>query len=430
MGGEKNKMNVKLSNKPKGIATAPPSKSMAHRMVIAAALANGKSRIENLEWSADVTATLNAAEAFGATVTKGTNWAEIEGVGFPKTPKTAVDCGESGSTLRFLIPILAQTAAPVELVGHGRLPERPQQVYADLFAQRNLMFEQTATGIKLCGALQGGEYILRGDVSSQFVSGLLFALPLAKEDSLIRILPPFESRSYVELTLQTLELFGISVQWQDELTLFVKGNQKYQPKTAAVEGDWSNAAFLAVLGALTQTVQINGLNQQTKQGDAVIFEILKRCGVKISTNNQKNVEFSAPNGLQETVIDLADCPDLGPVLMAFAMFCKGRTRIENAGRLRIKESDRIAAMAAELKKFGATVQEIDSETVEVEGCVPQQPKQPICSHNDHRVVMACAVAALGAGLSPEIENAQAVQKSWPAFFDVMQKLGVEVETHG
>ncbi len=419
-------MQITVSGNAKGAVTAPPSKSMAHRVVLAAALAKGTSRIDNLEWSADIKATLKAAEGFGAQVITGENWAEITGVGQPAAPAQPVDCGESGSTLRFLIPILAQAAEPVTLIGHGRLPQRPQQVYADLFAERKLPFCQTQQGISLCGPLKGGEYILRGDVSSQFISGLLFALPLAKEDSIIRILPPFESRSYVTLTLQTLEQFGVSVEWQGENTLFIKGNQQYQPHNVSVEGDWSNGAFPAVLGALTGGISLCGLNQSTGQGDAVIFDILQSCGGDFSTNSEYNVEFSK-RSLQAVTIDLADCPDLGPILMVLAMFCKGTTRIEHAGRLRIKESDRIEAMAAELKKFGAVVRQPDRETVEIDGCTPCQPVKPIDSHNDHRVVMACTVAALAAGLTITIQQAQAVEKSWPAFFDVLEGLGVEVK---
>ena len=418
-------MQVTISKQASGVVKAPPSKSMAHRAVLAAALSKGTSRVENLEWSADVLATLQAARDFGATVTIGDNWAEITGTGLPHTPAGAVDCKESGSTLRFLIPILAQTGKPVTLVGHGRLPQRPQEVYAQLFAQRGLPFVQTHQGVELCGPLTGGEYVLKGDVSSQFITGLLFALPLAKEDSVIRILPPFESRSYVELTLQTLRQFGVEASWQDEYTLAIAGNQEYHPCNVVVEGDWSNGAFPAVLGALTGTVAVAGLDTNTKQGDAVIFEILRRCGAKFSTNSQEIVEFSKKN-LQGICIDLADCPDLGPILMVLALFCKGTTRIEHAGRLRIKESDRIAAMAAELKKFGAEVRELDKETLEIEGCALCQPTQPIDSHNDHRVVMACTVAALVANCTITIQNAQAVTKSWPAFFDVMETLGVEV----
>ena len=421
-------MQVTVSGKAQGTIGAPPSKSMAHRAVLAAALAKGTSLVKNLEWSADVKATLKAAQDFGAQVEVGENWAKITGIGQPTAPKTAVDCGESGSTLRFLIPILAQTAQPVSLVGHGRLPQRPQQVYADLFAERGLEFSQNEQGVQLCGPLSGGSYTLRGDVSSQFISGLLFALPLAKEDSEIHILPPFESRSYVELTLQTLAEFGVQVVWKDEYTLSIAGGQQYIARDVTVDGDWSNAAFPAVLGALTNTVALKGLKSDTKQGDAVIFDILRRCGVSITENSAGTFEF-AKDELQGVVIDLADCPDLGPILMVLAAFCKGTTRIEHAGRLRIKESDRIEAMAAELKKFGVTVRQLDSETVEIEGSMPVQPAEAIDSHNDHRVVMACTVAALGAGLTVTIDDAQAVTKSWPAFFAAMQSLGVEVQQH-
>lgn len=419
-------MQITIQGKAKGTAVAPPSKSMAHRVVLAAALAEGTSYIENLEWSEDILATLQAVQAFGAVVEKGENWAKITGVSMPKPPKNPIDCGESGSTLRFLIPILAQAGTPITLVGHGRLLQRPQQVYQKLFEERDLPFEITKEGVAFCGSLQGGEYTLQGNISSQFITGLLFGLPLAEQDSFIRILPPLESRSYLHLTIQVLQQFGIQVEWKDAYTIFVAGKQKYCPRNIRVEADWSNGAFLAVLGAITSQVQVEGLSPDSKQGDAVIFDILQRCGVKISTIKEQIVEFSATD-LAATEIDLADCPDLGPILMVLATFCKGKTRIKNAGRLRIKESDRIDAMAQELAKFGAIVQQLDKETIEIQGTVLQQPSSPICSHGDHRVVMSCSVAALAAGLKITIQDAQAVNKSWPNFFDVLSHLGVDLQ---
>lgn len=418
-------MRATVSGALRGIVTAPPSKSMAHRLVLCAGLAEGTSRVENLSWSEDIKATLAAAESFGAAVRRGENWAEITGCGGPKAPAAPVDCGESGSTLRFLAPILAQTGAPVRLVGHGRLPQRPQQVYADLFAQKGARFVQDETGAALRGPLPGGEYALRGDVSSQFISGLLFALPLCKGDSVLRIAPPFESRSYVNLTLRALADFGVSARRQDENALVIPGGQRYRAQSCRVEGDWSNAAFFAVLGAVTGGVSLAGLRPDTLQGDAAVLDILRRCGAKFSTNSEGIVEF-LPAALRGTVIDLADCPDLGPILMVLGLFCEGVTRIEHAGRLRIKESDRIAAMRAELAKFGGEVREIDAETVEIAGGALHAPGV-IDAHNDHRVVMACAVAALAAGVPVTIDDAGAVAKSWPEFFDVVKNLGGKVE---
>ena len=420
-------MNITLSGRAAGTVQAPPSKSLAHRAVLAAALAAGESRVEELEWSADVRATLKAACAFGAQVCQGSDWAVLHGQGCPIAPTEPVDCGESGSTLRFLAPILAQTGKPVRLVGHGRLPQRPQQVYADLFAQKSVQFAQDSKGITLCGPLPGGQYTLRGDVSSQFITGLLFALPLADGDSVIRVQHPFESRSYVGLTLDTLADFGIRVQCrqeEQETVFMLEGGQRYQPHSCRVQADWSNAAFPAVLGALTGSVQVAGLDPCSGQGDAAILDILVRCGAQARWEN--GLLCFAPAPLHGIEIDLADCPDLGPVLMVLAMFCTGTTRICNAGRLRIKESDRIAAMAAELAKFGAQVRQPNANTVEIDGCRVQPPATALCSHNDHRVVMSCAVAALAAGVPAVLEDAGAVGKSWPSFFETLKQLGAKV----
>ena len=421
-------MNVTLSGAARGVAQAPPSKSLAHRAVLCAALADGTSRVENLQWSADVSATLQAARDFGAHVKQIEGGAIITGCGWPKLPQGPVDCGESGSTLRFLAPILAQTGGEVRLLGHGRLPQRPQQIYADLFRQKGARFEQDDTGIRLQGPLPGGEYTLRGDVSSQFISGLLFALPLAEEDSVIRVQYPFESRSYVGLTLAALADFGVQVhpcEGKEETTFSVEGGQRYRPFDFRVEADWSNAAFPAVLGAIAGGVQVAGLSRSSAQGDAVILDILARCGASFHWDEAGRLCFE-PARLQGCVIDLADCPDLGPILMVLALFCQGTTRIEHAGRLRIKESDRIRAMAAELAKFGGQVRQLDADTIEIEGCRLQAPAQPVDSHNDHRVVMACAVAALAAGVPVTLADAGAVAKSWPGFFDQLEELGAKV----
>ena len=420
-------MNITLSGRAAGGVQAPPSKSLAHRAVLAAALAAGESRVEGLEWSDDLRATLRAARAFGAQVRQEERGIAVRGCGMPAAPAAPVDCGESGSTLRFLAPILAQTGRPVRLVGHGRLPQRPQQVYADLFAQKGARFAQDSEGITLCGPLPGGEYALRGDVSSQFITGLLFALPLAEEDSVIRVRHPFESRSYVGLTLDTLADFGIQIhpcEGENETAFAVEGGQRYRPHSCRVQADWSNAAFPAVLGALTGAVQVAGLDPQSAQGDAVILDILLRCGAQARWEN--GLLGFEPAPLHGIDIDLADCPDLGPVLMALAMFCTGTTRIRNAGRLRIKESDRIAAMAAELAKFGASVRQPDPDTVEIGGCRVRAPQQALCSHNDHRVVMSCAVAALAAGVPAVLQDAGAVAKSWPSFFETLEQLGAKV----
>lgn len=446
-----------------GVLSAPPSKSMAHRALICAALAGGESHITNLSGSGDISATCRALTLLGAGFApEGENGMRVSGTGGRiAAPEVPVDCGESGSTLRFLIPVFARCGKPVFFTGHGRLMERPQTVYAELFKACSIPFSHTDTSIRVYGALPAGSYTVRGDVSSQFISGLLFALPLARgtrseggqqgksntqgensargehNESVLHITPPFESRSYIALTLAALADFGIAARFEDENTICIEGNQKYVPCNYTVEGDYSQAAFLAVLGALCGGVTVTGLRSDTKQGDAAILDILARCGARFTRSGGTHSDSTragdavmfAKSELHGTHIDLADCPDLGPVLMALGAFCAGETVIENAGRLRLKESDRIEAMETELRKMGADISSTP-DTVTVRGkALPGgalHGAEDLCGHNDHRVVMALTVAALAAGVPAVIDGAEAVRKSWPDFFADIRTLGANI----
>ena len=399
---------------------------MAHRAVLCAALAEGTSRLSNLAHSQDIDATLAAAAAFGAAVEPGDRQARITGVGFPRPAAGPVDCCESGSTLRFLIPMAALTGAPVTFTGRGRLMQRPQSVYQELFARQGLRFEPAGDALTVAGPLQAGRFELAGDVSSQFVSGLLFALPLLAGDSTLCLRPPVESRSYIQMTRAAQAAFGVESRWLDQNTLLVPGNQRYTARDAAIEGDWSQAAFPAVLGALAGDVTVSGLDPDTLQGDAVIREILRDCGAEIHPAAD-GVRF-VKSPLHGVEIDLADCPDLGPILMVLGLFCSGKTVIRNAGRLRLKESDRIAAMEQELRKFGGKI-ESEGGTITIWESALHAPQEPLDGHNDHRVVMSLTVLAAAAGLPAVIEGADAVRKSWPDFFAAVRQLGVEVEYH-
>ena len=412
-----------------GTITAPPSKSMAHRAVLCAALAEGRSRITNLEFSKDISATLSAASQLCAAVDTGADEAVVEGLGHFLPLSAPVDCCESGSTLRFLIPIASLTGQPVTFTGRGRLMERPQSVYETLYREQNLRFEQSSAGLTVEGALTPGDYRLAGNVSSQFISGLLFALPLLPGDSQLHLLPPVESRSYIDMTRAVQAAFGVHSRWLDDTTLAVPGGQQYRPCDYTVEGDYSQAAFPAVLGALCGGVTITGLAPDTLQGDAVILDILRRCGAVFTRTGDRITFEKAP--LRGVDIDLADCPDLGPVLMVLGLLCEGTTVIRNAGRLRLKESDRIAAMEAELRAVGGIV-ESEGGTITVQGCADRlhYPAAPLCGHNDHRVVMSLTVLALATGLSLTVDGAEAVQKSWPNFFEAIRPLGAEVEYAG
>ena len=410
---------------PSGVLAAPPSKSMAHRAVLCAALADGESRLTGLAHSQDIDATLAAAAALGAQVEAGEGWARIAGAAPLQAPAAPVDCCESGSTLRFLIPLAALTGRPVAFTGRGRLMQRPQSVYQELFASQGLRFEQEGDTLTVAGPLRPGCFSLAGDVSSQFISGLLFALPLLDGDSRLCLKPPVESRSYIEMTRAAQRRFGVASAWLDEYTLAVPGGQAYRPRDMAIEGDWSQAAFPAALGVLAGDVTVTGLEPGTLQGDAVILDILRRCGGRAEAV-PGGVRFQK-SALHGTKIDLADCPDLGPILMALGLLCEGETVITNAGRLRLKESDRIAAMEQELRKLGGRI-ESDGGTVTIRRSVLHAPAGPLWGHNDHRVVMSLTVLAAAAGLPVQIDGAEAVAKSWPGFFAAVRQLGVEVQT--
>ena len=412
-----------------GTVSAPPSKSMAHRAVLCSALAKGTSHIENLEVSKDISATLAAAGQLCARVESGPADVLVEGLGHFRPVFGPVDCCESGSTLRFLIPLASLTGQSITFVGRGRLMERPQSVYETLYREQNLHFEQANGQLTVAGSLRSGEYTLAGNVSSQFISGLLFALPLLAGDSTLHLVPPVESRSYIEMTRAAQAAFGVTSHWLDDTTLCIPGGQQYHPRDYIVEGDYSQAAFLAVLGAVKGGITLTGLAAETLQGDAAILDILRRCGAKFTRTEAGLVFEQAP--LHGVDIDLADCPDLGPVLMVLGLLCEGTTVIRNAERLRIKESDRIAAMEAELRACGGVLSS-EGGTITVQGCKPRlhAPEAPLSGHNDHRVVMSLTVLALAADIPLAINEAEAVQKSWPHFFDALKPLGVEVHYAG
>lgn len=406
-----------------GSVTVPPSKSMAHRALLCAGLAAGTTQIQGILPSQDMEATCRALTALGASIARQGSLARVQGVaGRPKAPQGPVDCGESGSTLRFLIPAFALASAPARLTGRGRLPQRPLGPYGAIFHGQGLPFAQDETGVSFQGPLAPGDYGLPGDVSSQFISGLLFALPLLPGDSHIRIQPPFESRGYVNMTLQVMDAFGVQAAFLDGLTLRVPGNQLFTAPAAPflVEGDDSQAAFFLTLDAILGDVSVAGLSLRSIQGDRVMGEILARCG---------HVPGQPPRPLAPFVADLGDCPDLGPILMTLGLFCQGESRLLNAGRLRLKESDRGTAMAQELSKLGGQASLAGDEIRIRQSRL--RPGPALSSHGDHRIAMALAVAALGARIPADIQGAEAVEKSYPDFWKDLAAIGARVELcHG
>ncbi len=407
-----------------GRVAAPPSKSMAHRALICAALAQGESRIENIAHSKDIDATAGALRAFGAHISFAGGTALVRGTGGRLcTPQGPVWCCESGSTLRFLIPLGAMCGAPVQFSGEGRLPQRPQTVYEHLFREKGVAFSQSGTGVCVNGRLSAGRFCVDGGVSSQFISGLLFALPLLGGASTVCVRPPFESRSYVQLTRSALAAFGVQAVWQDENTLFVEENQKYTNCNYTVEGDASQAAFFGVLGAVCGGVRLTGLHPGSAQGDMAFLSVLRQAGAAIVQEPCGALRFERAC-LRGGEASLADCPDLGPILMVLGLFCENGLVLRQAQRLRLKESDRIAAMEEEIRRMGGRI-ESDEGTVRVYKSALHGAA--LCAHNDHRVAMAMAVAALAAGVPVSIEGAGCVEKSWPEFWQVLQAcLGAEV----
>ena len=390
----------------KGQITAPTSKSVAHRLLISAALAEGVSVISGVTRSEDVLATVDSLSALGAKIESSGDVFTVFGTDMTKTaPSGVLYCRESGSTLRFMIPIAALSGAKVTLGGTEKLLSRPLGIYEGLFEERELMLKKSGGLLFLVGPLPSGEYVIDGNVSSQFISGLLFALPLTRGESTIRITPPFASRSYVDLTIDALQKFGINVFFEDELTIKIPGNQRYAPTKTEVEGDYSGSAFLEALNLFGSDITVLGLNEDSKQGDRAYREFYKLLASGTPT------------------IDLENCPDLAPILFTVAAAHNGAI-FTSTSRLKIKESDRAEAMAMELKKFGADI-EVLEDSVIVKSAPLHTPSEMLSSHNDHRVVMSLAVLSTKYGGT--IDGIEAVSKSYPDFFSDIMNCGIEVE---
>ena len=387
-----------------GKAKAPPSKSCAHRLLLCAALAEGESEISGISDSQDMLATLDCISALGARYEKSGDTVRVWGMG--EDSRGSFPCRESGSTLRFLIPVALTRRSDNKFTGTSRLMTRGVGIYEEIFREKGVSFTKGLESLEAKGLLQSGNYSFRGDVSSQFVSGLMFALPLLRGNSTVKVLPPVESRAYIDLTIQILAMFGVQISEPEKNLFCISGSQRYQPAKACAEGDWSNAAFLLAFNELGGEVELSGLSESSLQSDRACVESFARLREK------------------DAAIDISGCPDLGPVLFAVAA-AKNGGAFTGTARLRIKESDRAAAMAEELRKFGAAVTVAEnSVTVRSHGIHP--PTRELRGHNDHRIVMALSVLASMAGGT--IQGAEAISKSFPDFFGVLRELGVEV--HG
>ena len=386
-------MNLCITPGPlEGTVTPPPSKSQAHRAILAQLLAGGGT-VSNLETSQDIEATQRCAAALKA-----------QGTDLP-----LLDCGESGSTLRFLIPIALALRGGGRFTGRGRLMDRPQKPYFDIFDEKGIFYEQKDGALTVKGELKPGEYRLPGNVSSQFVTGLLYALPLLEGESRIVLTSPLESRGYVDMTLDVLDRFGVRVEVLEDGFL-VPGDQVFQARDFTIEADWSQAAFWLAAGLLGNPVLTVGLSDQSTQGDRVIDEHF----ASFAWGTWRTVE-----------IDVSNCPDLLPPLAVMAAFHDGTTRLTNAARLRLKESDRLATVTKMLTALGGQVEE-GPDWLAIPG-TRFLKGGTVDGANDHRIVMAAAIAATRCTGPVTILGAEAVNKSYPSFWEEYKRLGGEFD---
>ena len=414
-------MNVTIKpNKLSGTIQIPPSKSLSHRAIIAAALAEGESIISNVLYSKDILATIDAMRACGAEIKEYSDHLVIHGSKV-KRVKSMINANESGSTIRFMIPIALVSGEEIEFRGENHLVKRPLDTFLEIFDLQGIKYTrgEDYLPLKVYSGLKCGTFKVRGDISSQFITGLLYALPLLDGDSKIVITTNLESKGYIDLTLDMLKKFGIEIENKEYKEFIIKGNQSYKPYNYTIEGDFSQSAFFLVADALGADIKLSCMNMDSHQGDKKILLDMEDFGSNIIFENDLlSLENKALHG---ATIDFSQSPDLGPALTVLAALAEGESNFINAGRLRIKECDRITAMRIELEKMGAKIIEHkDGMTIygvkELHGAI-------IDSHNDHRVAMAIAMASLKTKGDIKILNAGCVSKSFPNFFSVFESLG-------
>ena len=432
--GEERFMKIKIRpGKLNGTIEIPPSKSYSHRAVIAAALAeNGKkSKIDNLKFSVDITTTTDIMENWGAEIERFESALEIIGNGGKVAPRDKyVQCNESGSTIRFLIPVGITSENELVFDGKGKLVDRPLDSYYRIFDKQGLKYETTDGKLPLTvnGKLKPGNYEIDGNISSQFITGLLYALPLLEGDSKLIINKNLESKGYVDLTLEILKLARIEIVNNDYKSFDIRGNQTYKPFDYTVEGDYSQVAFWIVAGIISANrdneVKCLHVNKNSLQGDREIIEIVTRMGAKLEIFD--DYVIVKPSKTKGTVIDISQCPDIGPVLTVLASLSEGETRIINGERLRIKESDRITSIKTELNKLGGNVSE-EGDSLIIQGVEGFRGGITVNAWNDHRIAMSLAIASTRCEKEIILEEAESVRKSYPHFWDDFVKMGGEIE---
>ena len=388
----------------KGTICAPPSKSMAHRYLIGSALSKEKCVLSGVDYSEDILASIDCLKSLGAKILTDGNKVTVNPDNFMKVENPVLECRESGSTLRFFIPLALCLGKEVTLKGSTRLFERPLDVYEKLCRENGFSFQKGANSVTLCGNLKSGSYKIRGDISSQFITGLIFALVYLGGDSSIEIIPPFESRSYIDLTNSALKSFGANVEFTNEYSIAIRSS-KLHTYSGKIEGDYSNAAFLDAFNYIGSEIEVQNLKSDSLQGDKVYKEYFDKISEGVPT------------------LDISDCPDLGPILFALAALKNG-ANFTGTDRLKAKESDRGMAMHEELQKlggelvFGDNMITVPKQELSYNGSI-------LDGHNDHRIVMAMSVVLSQIG--GEISGIEAVRKSYPKFFEDIKMIGAKVE---
>ncbi len=410
-------------NKLSGSVVIPPSKSLSHRAIIAASLAKGKSKISNVMYSNDIKATINAMRACGAKIEEYKDYLIIEGSDVIRK-ESIIDANESGSTIRFMIPIALVSNEEITFVGKNHLVKRPLDTFLEIFDKQGIKYErgEDYLPLKVNGGLKSGEFTVRGDISSQFITGLLYALPLLDGDSVIHISTEMESKGYIDLTIDILKMFGIEIENRNYQEYYIKGNQKYKPCDYTIEGDYSQSAFFLVANALGADIKLLAMEEKSHQGDKKIINDMNDFGFSTKfINNELVIDKKNPHS---AIIDFSQSPDLGPALTVLASLVPGKSEFINAGRLRIKECDRITCMKEEINKLGGNVEELPDGMI-ING-VNKLQGGVVDSHNDHRVAMSLAMATLKMDGELKILNASSVSKSFPNFWEVFENLGGKV----
>lgn len=404
---------------PNGTVNVPPSKSDVHRAIICAAMANGVSRISPVALSNDIKATIGCIKALGADAVLENNVLTVDGTNMYKNKTALLDCGESGSTLRFFIPIAAVGNINATFVGKGKLPQRPIGIFTEALPKAGTVCKtEGGLPLEIKGQLKSGIFEIPGNVSSQFITGLLLALPILEGDSEIVLTSPLESVGYIAMTIRTMKQFGVNIQ-ATEKGWHIKGGQTYKSCNYTTDGDWSQAAFFMVLGAIGGKVTVKGVAKDSTQGDKKCAEILARFGAKVTQlDNEVTVEKGE---LKAITIDASQIPDLVPVLSVCAAFAEGTTKIINAERLRIKECDRLKATAELLNNLGGKVKEL-SDRLEITG-VSSLKGGNVNGYNDHRIVMSAAVCAARSDEDITATFAMSINKSYPDFYIDYNSIG-------